>query len=176
MTDSKKRAIRFAVQLAGIAVLIGIDYLIKEAVYAKLRNSEPITLIPGVLGLSYTENTGAAFNMFASNTAALSIVTGVVLLGGLIALFLVKKKPLIYDICIPLIIAGGAGNQLDRLTRGYVIDYIRTLFVDFPIFNFADCLITCACFVLMGYLIFDIVRDFRKEKEKTSAEATEERP
>ena len=176
MTDKKKQAIRCAAQFAGIALLILIDYLIKEAAYAKLKNRETVTLIPGVLGLSYTENTGAAFNLFASSTTALSIVTGVVLLGGLIALFLIKKKPLIYDICVPLIIAGGAGNQLDRMTRGYVIDYIRTLFVEFPIFNFADCLITCACFVVMGYLIYDIFRDFKNDKKKASPETTEEAP
>ena len=53
----------------------------------------------------------------------------------------------------------------DRIARGYVIDYIHTLFIDFPIFNFADCLITCACFAVIIYLIFDLVRDRKKETQ-----------
>ena len=169
MTDNKKRWIRSVLQICGIAALIGLDQLIKSLVEQKLKGSGPRVLIPGFLGLCYAENTGAAFSLFASSTAALTAITGVVLLGGLIALIVIRKKPLIYDICVPLIIAGGAGNQLDRLTRGYVIDYIQTLFIDFPIFNFADCLITCACFAVIIYLICEIITDGRK---KTAAKET----
>ena len=167
MTDNKKRWFRFLGQLLGIAALIGLDQLLKALAEQKLYGAGTKVLIPGILGLAYTRNTGAAFSLFASSTTALTVVTGIALLGGLIALAVIGKKPLIYDICVPLIIAGGAGNQLDRLTRGYVIDYIRTLFIDFPIFNFADCLITCACFAVIFYLIYEIVRDAKK---KTPAE------
>lgn len=167
MTENKKRWIRFSLQMLAIAALIGIDYLLKLLAAQSLKGNGTKVLIPGFLGLCYAENTGAAFSLFASSTLVLTVVTGIALLGGLAALAFVKKKPLIYDICIPLIIAGGAGNQLDRLTRGYVIDYIRTLFMDFPIFNFADCLITCACFAVIIYLLYEIVRD---SKKKTPAE------
>ena len=162
--ENKKRWIRFLLQIFGIAALIGIDQLLKSLAEQKLKGGGVKVLIPGVLGLAYTENTGAAFSLFASSTAALTVVTGIALAGGLIALAVIKKMPLIYSVCVPLIIAGGAGNQLDRLTRGYVIDYIRTLFIDFPIFNFADCLITCACFAVIFYLIYEIVRDSKKKK------------
>ena len=169
MTENKKRWIRPVLQIFGIAALIGLDQLLKILVEQKLKGNGPRVLIPGFLGLCYAENTGAAFSLFASSTAVLTAVTGAVLLGGLIALIVIRKKPLIYDICVPLIIAGGAGNQLDRMTRGYVIDYIQTLFMDFPIFNFADCLITCACFAIIIYLIYGIVTDGRK---KTAAKET----
>ena len=167
MTENKKRWIRFSLQMLAVAALIGIDYLLKLLAEQTLKGNGTKVLIPGFLGLCYAQNTGAAFSLFAASTTVLTVVTGIALLGGIIALALVKKKPLIYDICIPLIIAGGAGNQLDRLTRGYVIDYIRTLFMDFPIFNFADCLITCACFAVIIYLLYEIVRD---SKKKTPAE------
>ena len=163
MTENKKRWIRFSLQVLAIAALIGIDHLLKSLAEQSLKGNGTKVLIPGFLGLCYAENTGAAFSLFASSTLVLTVVTGIALLGGLAALAFVKKKPLIYDICIPLIIAGGAGNQLDRLTRGYVIDYIRTLFMDFPIFNFADCLITCACFAVIIYLLYEIVRDSKKK-------------
>ena len=162
--NNKKRWIRCLLQLLGIAALIGIDQLLKSLAEQKMKGGGVKVLIPGVLGLAYTENTGAAFSLFASSTAALTVVTGIALAGGLIALAVIKKMPAIYSVCVPLIIAGGAGNQLDRLTRGYVVDYIMALFVDFPIFNFADCLITCACFAVIFYLIYEIVRDSKKKK------------
>ena len=168
MTENKKRWLRFGIQMAAIAVLIAVDAFLKKVAEARLMGKGTFVLIKGVLGFTYTQNTGAAFSMFSSSTAMLTVLTGIALLGGVIALALIKKKPLIYDICVPLIIAGGAGNQLDRLTRGYVIDYIHTLFIDFPIFNFADCLITCACFAVMIYLIFDLIRD-RKKPPKEDA-------
>lgn len=164
MTEKSRRIIRFCVQMAAIAVLVLIDFLIKNAVYKKLPGEGTVELIPGFLGLYYAENTGAAFSLFNSSTAALTVVTGALILAGIIMLIAVKNKPLIYDICVPLIIAGGAGNQLDRLTRGFVVDYIKTLFIDFPIFNFADCLITCSCIAVIVYLIYDIIKDSSKKK------------
>ncbi|MCH5197415.1 MAG: signal peptidase II [Oscillospiraceae bacterium] len=163
MTEKGRRISRSLIQLAGIIVLTVVDRLIKNAVYVSLPDRGTIEVIPGFLGLSYAENTGAAFSLFSSSTTVLSVITGVLILAGLAILFAVKNKPLIYDICIPLIIAGGAGNQLDRLTRGFVIDYIKTLFIDFPIFNFADCLITCSCIAVIVYLIYDIIRDSSKK-------------
>ena len=161
---SKKRLLRILVQFAAIGLLIWADQAIKRAVAASLPGRGSVPLIRGFLGLCYAENTGAAFSMFTSNTAALSAVTGAALTGGLIALIAVKKMPRIYAVCIPLIIAGGAGNLIDRLRFGYVIDYIQTLFIDFPVFNFADSLITCSCITLIVYLLVEIVRDGRKKK------------
>lgn len=172
MTENKKRGLRILVQIVGIAGLIYIDYLLKNLAAAKLKGSGTLVLVKGFLGLCYAENTGAAFSLFSSSTAVLTVITGIALLGGLAALIFIKKKPLIYEICVPLIIAGGAGNQIDRITRGYVVDYIRTLFVDFPIFNFADILITCSCIAVIVYLIYEIARDAKKRKP-TVQEASE---
>ncbi len=171
----KKRPLRFALQLAAVAVLILLDHIIKAAVYDKLRGRETLVLIKGFLGFTYAENTGAAFSMLSSSTALLSAVTGAALIAATVIMFFLKEKPVIYHICLPLIIAGGAGNLLDRLTRGYVIDYIHALFIDFPVFNFADCLITCACFSLIIYLVYDIIADRKKEKAQSSVSETEEK-
>jgi signal peptidase II len=161
-------------QLIEIVVLVLIDRGIKNLAAANLQGQDTKVLIKGFLGLMYAENTGAAFSMFNTSTNALSVVTGVLMAAGLVALFLVKKKPVIYDICVPLVIAGGMGNLVDRLTRGYVIDYIRTLFIDFPIFNFADILITCACFALIIYLIYDMVKDAKNAKNKKAENGEKE--
>ena len=56
----------------------------------------------------------------------------------------------------------------DRITRGFVVDYIKTLFVDFPVYNFADCCVTCGAFALIIYLIYEIVKESKQEKNKLS--------
>ena len=152
------------IQLVSVGVLILTDLLLKDLAEKALADGKVHVLVKGFLGFVYAENTGAAFSLFASSTNALSVFTGVLLAAGVVWLLIPKDRPLAYDICIPLIIAGGAGNLIDRLTRGYVIDYIMTLFVEFPVFNFADCLITCGCIALVIYLIYSIVQDARKGK------------
>lgn len=160
-----KFILRPIIQLAAMALLVYADYLLKLLAEDRLSDGGTHVLIKGFLGLYYTQNTGAAFSMFSASTDLLSIVTGIAIAAGIIWLVLPKDRPLIYDICVPLIIAGGAGNLLDRLLRGYVIDYIRTLFMDFPIFNFADILITCGAFTLVIYLIYEIVTESSRQKK-----------
>lgn len=164
MSDTVKRLLRIFVQLCAMAGLIQLDQYLKKLAEQTLRGKETVPLIPGFLGLRYAENTGAAFSLFDSAPEALTVITVIALGAGVVALFAIRKKALIYDICVPLIIAGGAGNLLDRVTRGYVIDYIQTLFMNFPIFNFADSLITCGCFAIIIYLIVEMIREYKKRK------------
>ena len=165
MNQSVKKIIKPVAQLAAIAALIGADHWLKLEATEKLADGQMHVFIKGFLGFLYAENTGAAFSLFSSSTNALSIFTGVLLAAGVAyLLYPSKKRPLAYDICVPLIIAGGAGNLIDRLAHGYVVDYIATLFMDFPVFNFADCLITCGCFALIIYLIYSIVSESRQKK------------
>lgn len=164
MNTLVKRSLKVLVQLLAIAGLIYLDQIIKQYAVRELMGKETKVLIPGVLGLTYAENTGAAFSIFSSSTGALTVFTAIVLAAGVVALIAVKKKPLIFDICLPLIIAGGGGNLIDRVMEGYVVDYIQTLFMDFPVFNFADCLVTCSCIAVIVYLIVEIILDNRKKK------------
>jgi signal peptidase II len=66
-------------------------------------------------------------------------------------------------------VAGGIGNIIDRIRLHFVVDYIEPTFIDFAVFNFADCLITVGAFVLMIYLVIDIVKDEKTKKEKISS-------
>ena len=68
---------------------------------------------------------------------------------------------------VVMIMGGGLGNLIDRVFRHFVVDYIEVLFIDFPVFNFADCFITVGEFVLIGYLLWDIFRDFKKGRSET---------
>ena len=162
-----KRYIIFTVQIVAAAVLVVVDQVLKKLAVEHLMGKEDIVLIRNFIGLSYAENTGAAFSAFSDSTMLLSVVTLVLLLGGIVFLLLGKIEGKLLNICAVLILAGGAGNLIDRFAQGYVVDYIKTLFIDFPVFNFADILIVVGVFVVCGYLIYDIIREERQKKGKT---------
>lgn len=153
-----------AISLLSIAVLTFIDQIIKSLAETKLTASGEITVIRNFLSWDYVQNTGAAFGSFSDNTKLLSIITGLVILAGIIAIILKKIKGGFLNAVAVMIIAGGLGNLIDRITKGYVVDYIKVLFMDFPVFNFADILVTCGAFMLIGYLFYDTYRDYKKKK------------
>ena len=63
-------------------------------------------------------------------------------------------------------ISGGIGNIIDRIRLHHVVDYIEPLFVNFAVFNFADCLVTVGAFALIIRLIYEIVVDYKNEKKQ----------
>jgi len=155
--------------MVSAAVLVLVDQWIKRLAVDNLMGKEDVILLKNFLALSYAENTGAAFSAFSDSTMVLSVVTLLLLLGGVVFLLLGKVQGKLMNICAVLILAGGAGNLIDRFAQGYVVDYIKTLFIDFPVFNFADILVVVGCFTLMGYLVYDIIRE-EKQKKKEKAD------
>ncbi len=145
-------------------LLIGTDQLTKYLVVEYLKPIEYVDVIDNVLRLRYVENTGAVFGSFATHTIVLTIVS-IILIGFVIG-FLIKNKnqSKFINVCLLLMVSGGIGNVIDRIRLKYVVDFIEPLFVDFAVFNFADCLITVGAFALMIYLIIDLVKDFKKQK------------
>ncbi|MBR5234058.1 MAG: signal peptidase II [Clostridia bacterium] len=168
MNKSKKWLV-FGIQMVSAAVLVLLDLWFKKLAVANLMGKEDVVLIKNFLALSYAENTGAAFSIFSDSTLFLSIVTLVIIVAGVIYLMLGKVEGRLMNICAVLILAGGAGNLVDRFAQGYVVDYIKTLFIDFPVFNFADILVVVGVFVVCGYLIYDIIRE-EKQKKKEKAD------
>ncbi|MBR0513447.1 MAG: signal peptidase II [Clostridia bacterium] len=105
---------------------------------------EGIPLIPGVIGLRYTRNTGAAFSMLSGHPWLL----GVLSLAVIAAAFLVlrkKKLPPLMMTGLMMMLGGAASNMIDRFATGYVPDMIEFLFVDFAIFNVADTFLCIGC-------------------------------
>lgn len=147
-----------------IALLSGVDQWTKAAVIKHLEPIGTSPLIDGFIRLHYVENTGAIFGSMRGNTVALAILTGVIIVVALYLLLSKRIQPVFLRVCMMLVTAGGIGNLIDRVFRGYVIDYIEFEFVNFAIFNFADCLVTVGAFSIIGYLIFDLVKDIRKAK------------
>lgn len=148
-----------------IAVLVALDQGIKYLAVVHLKSIGSFPLLDGILQLSYVENTGAAFGSFSQYTTLLSVFTGIVLLCGFVYLLLGKCKPVFVYISAILILAGGAGNLIDRVFRGFVVDYIEPLFIDFAVFNFADMLVCVGAAILIIYLLYDMFRDAKKTKQ-----------
>ena len=135
--------------------------------------------IKDVLTFRYSENTGAAFGIFEDSRVFLSVFVGIVLLALLafMAYHIVKKKykekgGIFLHVALSMILAGGLGNLVDRIALGYVRDFIEytivyTLFKrDFAICNLADVFLTIGVIMVIGYLIYAMVIEMRKEKEK----------
>lgn len=164
-----KKYIFFLLKMAAAAALIAADRLICAAAEKGLKGREPVTVIKNIIGLRYAENTGAAWSFMSEHTEILSAVTLILLICGIIALFLDKIPGKILNTAAVMIIAGGTSNLIDRISKGYVVDYIETLFINFPIYNFADMLVTVGVFTVCAYLIYDMIRE-EKEKKRQEKE------
>lgn len=155
-----------------LALMVVLDQLIKYAIcfYLVLSivvNLQPILiyeLIPGVFRLRYVENTGAIFGSFSGAVVILTIFSSILVAVTLYLLLSKKITSKYIFVCLLLMASGGAGNLVDRIRLGYVIDYFEPTFFEFAVFNFADCLITVGAFMLILYLVRDIISDSKKKK------------
>ena len=154
------------ISLISIAVLTAADQVIKFFVERFLAPVGTAEFINGFIGWNYVRNTGAAFGSFSDNTVLLSVATGAVLLAGIVLIAMKKVKSKFCLVCAVMIISGGLGNLIDRVLKGYVVDFIDLQFMDFAVFNFADILVTVGAFALMFYVIADIFRDRKNSGEK----------
>lgn len=155
-----------AITLAVITVLTVIDQLTKYAAVVTVKINGPKEFLFGLFQFRYAENTGAAFSSFSDNTSLLSVFTVAVVIIGLFIVLSKKLKSKFINICLVLILSGGIGNVIDRIRLGYVVDFIEPLFIDFAVFNFADCCITVGAFLIIGYEIYDLINDYKLKKQK----------
>lgn len=168
--NKKKKYIVFLLQLVAAAVLALVDQLIKKAAVTSLKGQDGIVLIKNVLGLTYAENTGAAFSAFSDSTITLSVVTLLMLVAVVAFLFFAKISNKAVNVGVTMILGGGVGNLIDRFAQGYVVDYIETLFVDFPVYNFADICVTVGVAIVCVCLIYDMIKE-EKQKKNAKEEA-----
>ncbi len=145
---------------AWIAVVtVLLDQLVK---WACLSLTTSVTVIPGVLALTYAENTGMAFSLLSGRSWALGVVSAVCILLGWLILRRYQLGP-VSKTAAMLMLGGAVGNMIDRFLRGYVVDMFEVLFVDFAIFNVADAALTVGT-VLMGFSLLLRPEDWREKK------------
>lgn len=152
------------VTLLVIAVLVAVDQIIKYFVSTNMQVGESCLTIPHFIEIRYCQNFGGMMGTFGGKAKILAVLTVVIIAVGIVLLLTKKIKFGFVYVCITGILAGGIGNLIDRLRLGYVIDYINALFVDFYIFNFADCLVTVGAFLIVFYEIYEIVKESKSSE------------
>ena len=111
------------------------------------------TLIPHILAVNGTRNSGMAFGWLAGNSLLLAALT-VAVLAGLAAYMHRHPVGRMEALGLGLLVGGALGNLIDRLAYGYVIDMLEPLFMKLFIFNVADAGITLGAVILMICLVF----------------------
>jgi signal peptidase II len=156
----KKRLARtgsFVVFCVTVCLVVAIDRITKLLAVSVLSGGVVKPFIPDFLDFRLVYNTGAAWGLF-SGARSLFLVIAVVAVAAMIVYLLAVKKHAKLEILGLGLIAGGAiGNAFDRAQSGQVVDFIHTLFIDFPLFNIADSAIT------VGVIFFIIVILFSKK-------------
>ena len=147
------------------AVIVALDQYTKYLTVTNIDLGGAAPVIPGLFDFTYVRNTGAAWSSFQGQTW-LFVLVFAAFAAFLIWEFVTKKmgfKPF-ERWCLVAVFAGGLGNMIDRLRLGYVVDMIRLQFMDFPVFNVADCFICCGCIALIVHLLF-FNKEFWKEEK-----------
>ena len=161
------RKLKILLEIITFIILIFFDQLTKYLAVIKLQNNESVTVIKNVINLTYLENKGAAFGIFEDKIVFFAILT-IIILSAIVyfkvlidkVLFnsiitpKIKKKYLTLSWVLVFLFSGAVGNFIDRLRFNYVVDFIQFKFINFPVFNFADILITCSSGLLIILLLF----------------------
>ena len=148
------------------AIIVALDQITKYLTVSGISLYEKVKLLPGVVGLTYVQNTGAAWSSFQGQQWLFALI----FIAFTVAIIWEYKKQAMQFTkfewwCIAAIYGGGLGNMIDRVRFGFVVDMIETEFITFPVFNVADCFITCGCIALIVHLVF-FNKSFWKDGKK----------
>ena len=146
--------------------IVALDQWTKFLVLEKIPLYGHVDAIPGLFHFTYVRNTGAAFSAFEGMQWLFALIF-VVLTAAIIYEYFWKRQPFttFERWLIAAIYGGGVGNMIDRVRFGYVVDMINLDFMNFAVFNVADCFITCGCILLILHLVF-FNKAFWKEEKK----------
>jgi signal peptidase II len=143
VADPRRRALTRAALVC--AVVVALDQLTKHTLGTWLRPNQVRHVIPG-LELVYERNTGVAFSFLTGTGALVYAVTALALI-ALVALLLMRPTRRLLWLPIGMFAGGAAGNLIDRVSRGAVIDFIQL--PHWPAFNIADSCITLGVIILV---------------------------
>ena len=139
---------------AGIVVVfVVLDQIVKYLVRANIELGEVVDFIPHLLGLTYVQNTGAAFSMLSEHTWLLTLVSAAASVAIAVAIWKNVLRHPIGKVILSLILAGAVGNLIDRALFGFVTDMFKTLFMNFAVFNVADICVVCGGIAMIVYVL-----------------------
>lgn len=151
--------------IAIFLLIIALDQISKYLIASAFSLGEGICVIEGLLDFTYVQNRGAAFGLLQGARVFFIILTIVVFVALIIYLYKARLTSPLEKTALAFIAGGAIGNFIDRLVLGYVRDFIEVTFIDFPVFNIAD------CFVCIGaglYILYTFLDMKRKNKDDNS--------
>ncbi|MCD8048793.1 MAG: signal peptidase II [Clostridia bacterium] len=168
-TKSLKGKYIFAVILAFVVLIL--DRATKTAVDLLLQyEGKSVSAIKGILNFTYVKNSGAAFGIMQGQRVLFTVLTLAVFVAVIWYFKKFKPQSMLEFAAAALILAGAAGNLADRLRFGYVRDFIDLAFMDFPVFNVADCAICVGAGLVVLYALLDLRKSEDESAEVESAE------
>lgn len=141
-----------------IILIIAFDRLTKYLAKAALYPNKAENFIKGFVEFRYAENTGVAFSLFSGGRWFFIVLTAAVAVGILVYMFTKAEKNIWLFWSLGVIFSGAVGNLIDRIFLGYVIDFINPTFVNFAVFNIADCAVTLGAISLIACLFFGMLK------------------
>lgn len=153
--------------IIGAIILVAIDQITKYMALTKLRPIGNITFIDGVMDFTFVKNHGAAFGILNGKTWLLLILAVGICFALIYSMIKMpdKKEYKWLKATLWLIVAGAVGNVIDRLFRGYVVDFLEFTFISWPVFNVADIYVVVGT-ILMALLVLFVI----KEEDNKNAE------
>lgn len=147
-----------------IVLCIAADQLTKICAAANLKEISTLPIIENIFHFTYVENRGAAFGMLADHRWVFMILSVVGIAAIFVYLTVTKPKSWWMRLALCFIVGGGIGNMIDRIARGYVIDFIDCRFINFYVFNVADSFVCVGCAMFIIAVIIDEVRERKLKK------------
>ena len=157
--------------IIAVVILILLDQGTKFWALASLKPIHNMTLVEGFMDLTFVENRGVAFGMFSGQRWFILLLT-VIIAAGLIWFYKAMPKKKEYfplRVSLVMVLSGAIGNIIDRLFRGYVVDFFEFTFFEWPVFNVADIYVVVGV-TLLALMILFVVKDedldFKKKKDE----------
>lgn len=151
-----------------IIVIVILDQYTKNLAITNLQPLSYSEFLPGFLSFHYHENKGAAWGMLSDSRWVFMTASSIAILFIIFYFLYMKikkeKVPLLLSVSLSFFCGGGIGNMIDRVAYGYVVDFLKFEFIDFPIFNVADSFITIGAILIMIYIVSDFIHDLKKKK------------
>ncbi len=146
------------------AAAIGGDQLLKWWIVTHLEEGQTLPFLPGLMQLNRYHNFGAAWNSLSGKISFLVIFTAILLAWVVWLVIRYKVRHPLGLSGAALVLGGGIGNMIDRICRGYVVDMFDLTFMNYPIFNLADCFVVVGC--ILGGIYYMWIHDKGKKEEQ----------
>ena len=136
-----------------ISLILVFDIFTKYLSSFYFKVSE-IEVIKNILYFTYVENRGAAFGIMQNKQWFFILITLILIIAMILYILKVKPQDILLKLSLSFIIGGGIGNLIDRVFKGYVVDFIDLRIINYPVFNIADCFVVIGAVLLCVYILF----------------------